>query len=65
MAHGDAVGDGDGAEFARRGAGCFARLSLTACACRISVVLHGADSFQHDATPTKGCSISLVARPMA
>ena len=27
---------------------------LTACACRISAILHGAASFQQVATPTKG-----------
>jgi len=37
----------------------------TACAWRISVVLQGAASFQHEATPTKGCSISRVPSPMA
>ena len=53
MPHGDAVGDGDGAEFARRAAAgdtpCF-----TACAWRISEMLQGAASFQQVATPTKG-----------
>ena len=39
--------------------------ALTACAWRIKAVLQGAASFQHDATPTKGCSISRVPRPMA
>jgi len=53
MAHGNAVGTvmvqnsrgvppADGTPF------------LTAWACRISEMLHGAASFQHDATPTKG-----------
>ncbi len=37
----------------------------TACAWRISAVLHGAASFQHDATPTNGASISRVPRPIA
>ncbi len=39
--------------------------SETACACRIRAILQGAASFQAAATPTKGCSISLVPRPIA
>ncbi len=39
--------------------------TLTACAWRISAVLQGAASFQHDATPTNGWLISRVPRPIA
>ena len=39
--------------------------ALTAWAWRIRAVLHGAASFQHDATPTNGWAISRVPRPMA
>ena len=38
---------------------------LTAWAWRIRAVLHGAASFQHEATPTKGWAISRVPSPMA
>ena len=54
MAHGDAVGHGDGAELARRAAGIAATPFLTAWAWRISAMLQGAASFQQVATPTKG-----------
>jgi hypothetical protein len=37
----------------------------TALAWRIRAVLHGAASFQHEATPTNGWAISRVPRPMA
>ena len=37
----------------------------TACAWRISAVLQGAASFQHEATPTNGWAISREPRPMA
>ena len=39
--------------------------SEAACAWRIRAVLHGAASFQQDATPTRGFWMSLVDRPMA
>ena len=39
--------------------------SDTACACRIRAVLHGAASFQHEATPTNGFLMSLVESPIA
>jgi hypothetical protein len=38
---------------------------FTACAWRISAMLHGAASFQQDATPTKGWLICRRVRPMA
>ena len=38
---------------------------LTDCACRPSAMLHGAASFQHVATPTKGWAISSSPSPMA
>ena len=64
MPHGDAVGDGDGAELARRAirrqTPCF-----TAWAWRISEMLQGAASFQQVATPTKGWWICSRERPMA
>jgi hypothetical protein len=56
MAHGDAVGDGDGAEFTP---------FLVDWAWRISAMLQGAASFQQLATPTKGWWISASVRPMA
>jgi hypothetical protein len=65
VAHGDAVGDGDGAEFARRAAGRAATPFLTTCAWRISEMLQGAASFQQEATPTSGCAISAADMPMA
>ena len=64
MAHGDAVGDGNGAEFAG-GAPAAATPFLTACAWRISEILQGAASFQQDATPTKGWWICCVVSPIA
>ena len=64
MPHGDAVGDGDGAEFARR-ASAAATPCFTACAWRISEMLQGAASFQQVATPTKGWWICSRERPMA
>ena len=53
MAHGDAVGDGDGGEFARRAAG-FLDAFFTDCAWRISAMLQGAASFQHDGDADQG-----------
>jgi hypothetical protein len=38
---------------------------FTACAWRISEMLQGAASFQHEATPTKGWWICWVVRPIA
>ncbi len=38
---------------------------LADCAWRISAMLHGAASFQHDATPTIGRWISSAVSPMA
>jgi hypothetical protein len=64
VAHGDAVGDGDGAEFARRAVGG-ATPFLTTCAWRISEMLQGAASFQQDAAPTRGCAISAADSPIA
>ncbi len=64
MAHGDAVGDGDGAELAGVPA-AEATPFFTACAWRISEMLHGAASFQQEATPTSGwwiCSWSGPSR---
>ena len=53
MAHGDAIGNGDGAEFPGVPPPA-ATPFLTAWAWRISEMLQGAASFQQDATPTKG-----------
>jgi hypothetical protein len=39
--------------------------SETRCAWRISAVLQGAASFQHEATPTNGWLISRVPSPIA
>jgi len=64
VSHRDAVGDRDGAEFARRAAAVLDAF-LAACAWRISAMLQGADSFQHVATPTKGRWISSSVRPIA
>ena len=38
---------------------------LADCAWRISAMLQGAASFQHEATPTKGRWISSSVRPIA
>ena len=38
---------------------------FTACAWRISEMLHGAASFQHEATPTSGWWICCLVRPIA
>jgi hypothetical protein len=65
MAHGDAVGHGDGGEFARRAAaGLDAQLDGLRLA-RLSAMLHGAASFQQVATPTKGRLISSSVSPIA
>ena len=39
--------------------------SLTLFDCLIREILHGADSFQHVATPTNGLSISSSSKPIA
>ena len=65
MAHRDAVGDGDGGEFARRAAAPRRRPSWPPAPGATSAMLQGAASFQVVATPTSGWLICSSVRPMA